>query len=38
LRESIGSKDETQEQRDKRIAANWNSDCSFESNIEGNKN
>jgi hypothetical protein len=37
LRESIGSKDETQDQRDKRIAANWNSDCSFESGDEGKK-
>lgn len=35
LRESIGPKGETQEQRDKRIAANWDSDCSFESNVEG---
>lgn len=35
LRDSIGAKGETQEQRDKRIAANWDSDCSFESNIEG---
>jgi len=31
LRESLPlSKDETLEQKEKRIAANWNSDCSFE--------
>jgi len=35
LRESVGSKDESPEQRDKRIAANWDSDCSFESATEG---
>ena len=36
LRESIGPEGETPDQKAKRIAANWDSDCSFEANTESN--
>lgn len=32
MRESVGPKDEKPDQRAKRLAANWDSDCSFEAN------
>jgi hypothetical protein len=35
LRESVGPKDEKPDQRAKRLAANWDSDCSFEANNPG---
>ncbi len=39
LRESLPAPKETKEQRELRVKANWNSDCSFESDSdeEGNQ-
>jgi hypothetical protein len=38
LRESVGPPDETKDQKARREAANWNSDCSFESDTDSKIN